>query len=82
MKAIVQDKYGSADVLEFEDIDEPVVGSGDVLVRVHAASAFIGDWHIMTAFRIWAAWPLGSAGPRPAFEARTSPAVSRWSART
>jgi NADPH:quinone reductase-like Zn-dependent oxidoreductase len=48
MKAIVQDKYGSADVLEFEDIDEPVVGSGDVLVRVHAASAFIGDWHIMT----------------------------------
>jgi NADPH:quinone reductase-like Zn-dependent oxidoreductase len=25
-----------------------VVGMGDVLLRVHAASAFIGDWHVMT----------------------------------
>jgi NADPH:quinone reductase-like Zn-dependent oxidoreductase len=48
MKAIVQDRYGTADVLELEDIDEPVVGSGDVLLRVHAASAHMGDWHFMT----------------------------------
>ena len=48
MKAIVQDRYGSADVLELTDIDKPVVGSGDVLLRVHAASAHIGDWHVMT----------------------------------
>jgi NADPH:quinone reductase-like Zn-dependent oxidoreductase len=48
MKAIVQERYGTADVLELEDIDEPVVGSRELLLRVHAASAFIGDWHIMT----------------------------------
>jgi len=48
MKAIVQDRYGTADVLEFGDIDEPVVGSGDLLLRVRAACAHIGDWHIMT----------------------------------
>src|SRR5512132_1019619 len=48
MKAIVQDSYGTADVLELEDIDKPMAGSGDVLIRVHAASAFIGDWHVMT----------------------------------
>ena len=48
MKAIVQDKYGTADVLELQEIDVPVVGGGDVLLRVQAASAFIGDWHIMT----------------------------------
>ena len=48
MKAIVQDRYGSADVLELTDIDKPVVGSDDVLVRVHAAGAHIGDWHLMT----------------------------------
>ncbi len=48
MKAIVQDRYGTADVLELEDIDKPVVGSGDVLLRVLAASAHIGDWHVMT----------------------------------
>ena len=48
MKAIVQDIYGSADVLEFIDIDKPVVGDNDVLVRVLAAGLHIGDWHVMT----------------------------------
>ena len=48
MKAIVQDTYGSADVLRLDDVDAPPVGGGDVLVRVLAASVFIGDWHIMT----------------------------------
>jgi NADPH:quinone reductase-like Zn-dependent oxidoreductase len=48
MRAVVQDRYGSADVLKLEDIDEPTARNGEVLVRVAAASAFIGDWHIMT----------------------------------
>ena len=48
MKAIVQDRYGSADVLRFEDVETPIAGRGEVLLRVGAASAFIGDWHIMT----------------------------------
>ncbi len=48
MKAIVQDRYGLADVLELKDIDTPMVGDDDVLLRVHAASAHIGDWHFMT----------------------------------
>ena len=37
MKAIVQDTYGSADVLQLEEIDQPDVGDDEVLVRVHAA---------------------------------------------
>lgn len=48
MKAIVQDEYGSADVLRLEDVETPVAGRGEVLIRVIAASAFIGDWHVMT----------------------------------
>ncbi len=48
MKAIVQRTYGSADVLEFTDIDMPVVGEKDVLVRVRAAGLHVGDWHVMT----------------------------------
>jgi NADPH:quinone reductase-like Zn-dependent oxidoreductase len=47
MKAIVQDRYGTADVLGLEDVDTPTVRGGDVLIRVGAASAFIGDWHVM-----------------------------------
>ena len=48
MKAIVQDRYGSADVLEFRDIEDPVVGEDDVRVRVHAAGCGPDVWHLMT----------------------------------
>jgi NADPH:quinone reductase-like Zn-dependent oxidoreductase len=48
MNAIVQDIYGSSDVLELRDIDRPVAGDGDVLVRVHAAGVDRGVWHLMT----------------------------------
>ena len=48
MKAIVQDTYGSADVLTFADIDRPVPKDNEVLIRVHAAGLHRGDWHVMT----------------------------------
>ncbi len=48
MQAIVQDRYGSADVLEPRDIDRPEIGDGEVLVRVHAASIHVGDLIVMT----------------------------------
>ncbi len=48
MKAIVQDRFGPADVLELGDIDVPVPGEGDVLIRVRAAGLHVGDWHLMT----------------------------------
>jgi NADPH:quinone reductase-like Zn-dependent oxidoreductase len=44
MKAVVQVDYGSADVLEFKEIDKPVAKDDDVLVRVHAASLGAGDY--------------------------------------
>src|SRR5712691_8590079 len=48
MKAIVQDTYGSPDVLQLREIDKPVVGDDEVLVRVHAAGVDQGVWHLMT----------------------------------
>ncbi|MGI8332638.1 NAD(P)-dependent alcohol dehydrogenase [Actinomadura scrupuli] len=48
MKAIVQDTYGSSDVLELRDVDRPVAGDDEVLVRVHAAAVDPGVWHLMT----------------------------------
>src|SRR5436305_12515611 len=47
MKAIVQERYGEAEVLHLEDIDTPRAGSGEVLLGVQAASLFAGDWHYM-----------------------------------
>ena len=48
MKAIVQDAYGSANVLALGDIEKPTVGDGDVLIRVHAAGLDPGVWHLLT----------------------------------
>jgi len=48
MKAIVQDTYGSADVLELRDIGTPEIAAGEVLVRVRAAGVDRGVWHLMT----------------------------------
>ena len=48
MKAIIQETYGPPDVLELADVAPPAVGRGDVLVRVHAAAADPGVWHLMT----------------------------------
>lgn len=47
MKAIVRDRYGSTDVLELEEIDKPVPGDDEVLVRVHAASLNMADLDYM-----------------------------------
>ncbi|HTG47404.1 MAG TPA: NAD(P)-dependent alcohol dehydrogenase [Actinomycetota bacterium] len=47
MKAIVQDRFGSADVLELRDVPEPVVGDDQVLVSVRAAGCGPDVWHIM-----------------------------------
>jgi NADPH:quinone reductase-like Zn-dependent oxidoreductase len=48
MKAIVQDQYGSPEVLELRDIDKREIGDNEVLVRVHAAGVDRGVWHLMT----------------------------------
>jgi NADPH:quinone reductase-like Zn-dependent oxidoreductase len=58
MKAIVQDTYGSADVLELRDIDQPEIADDEVLVRVHAAGVDRGVWHLMTGL----AYPIRLAG--------------------
>jgi NADPH:quinone reductase-like Zn-dependent oxidoreductase len=64
MKAIVQDRYGSADVLEFRDIEDPVVGDGDVLVRVHAAGCGPDVWHLMTGMPYMARPAIGLGRPK------------------
>jgi NADPH:quinone reductase-like Zn-dependent oxidoreductase len=47
MKAIVQDIYGSAEVLHLEEIERPSIKSDEVLVEVRAAGLDRGTWHLM-----------------------------------
>ncbi|MGH8869652.1 MAG: NAD(P)-dependent alcohol dehydrogenase, partial [Actinomycetes bacterium] len=58
MQAIVQDTYGSTDVLELRDIDRPQMADDEVLVRVHAAGVGREVWHVMTGLP----YPLRLAG--------------------
>lgn len=48
MQAIVQDRYGSADVLRLARIARPEPADREVLLRVHAAGLDRGAWHMTT----------------------------------
>jgi NADPH:quinone reductase-like Zn-dependent oxidoreductase len=79
MKAIVQDEYGSADVLRFEDVEKPAVGENDVLVRVRAAGSGPDVWHLMTGKPYMARPAIGFR--RPKVRVRGWDVSSRRSAR-
>ncbi|MGW6929412.1 NAD(P)-dependent alcohol dehydrogenase [Lentzea sp. NPDC054927] len=64
MKAIIQDRYGSADVLELREVERPVPAAGEVLVRVRASSVNAADWHIMRGDPYFARLFLGLRGPK------------------
>ncbi len=48
MQAVLHRTYGTPDVLTVEEIERPVPGEHDVLIRVHAANVSIGDHHVVT----------------------------------
>ncbi len=64
MKAITQETYGPPDVLEFRDVDDPVIEDKDVLIRVRAAGAGPDVWHIMTGRPYMARPALGFRRPK------------------
>ena len=43
MKAIVCTAYGSPDVLQLTEVEKPIPGDDDVMVKVHAATVTMGD---------------------------------------
>lgn len=47
MKAMVREQYGAPEVLRLQEVGKPSPAKGEVLVKVHAASANAGDWHLL-----------------------------------
>jgi NADPH:quinone reductase-like Zn-dependent oxidoreductase len=48
MKAIVCIKYGSPDVLQLQEVEKPLPGDKQLLIKVYAASVNSLDWHLIT----------------------------------
>ncbi|MFI6511322.1 NAD(P)-dependent alcohol dehydrogenase [Streptosporangium sp. NPDC050855] len=70
MKAIVQDRYGPADVLELRDVPRPVAGEDEVLIRVHAASVNHADHAVMTGVPYLGRLAFGPLRPKVAIRGR------------
>jgi NADPH:quinone reductase-like Zn-dependent oxidoreductase len=47
MNAIIQNGYGSPDVLRLGEVGRPAPAPDEVLVRIHAAAVNARDWHVM-----------------------------------
>ena len=48
MKAVVQDQYGTGEVLRLDEVPRPTIGDDDVLLRVRAAGINPADWFMLT----------------------------------
>src|SRR4029079_6054152 len=64
MQAIVQDRYGDADVLRLAHVARPAVSRCEVLVDVGAAGLDRGTWHLMTGKPYLMRPFVGLRGPR------------------
>jgi NADPH:quinone reductase-like Zn-dependent oxidoreductase len=66
MLAIVQEKYGTADLLHLDEIERPVIGAREVLVQVRAAGLDRGTWHLMAGLPYAARLVAGLRAPKNA----------------
>jgi NADPH:quinone reductase-like Zn-dependent oxidoreductase len=64
MRAVVQDRYGSPDVLRLAEVERPAVGDDEVLVRMRAASVHPDVWHVVSG-RPYVLRLMGSGLRRP-----------------
>ncbi|MBD2211397.1 NAD(P)-dependent alcohol dehydrogenase [Nostoc linckia FACHB-104] len=61
MKAVVIRRYGSAEVLQYEDVEQPTIKADQLLVKIHASSVNPVDWKIrqgMLRSLIWKKFPM------------------------
>jgi len=64
MKAMFYDKYGSPDVLELVEVEKPIPGDNQVLVKIHAASVNYGNLVLLKGEPFLARFAFGLLKPK------------------
>jgi NADPH:quinone reductase-like Zn-dependent oxidoreductase len=64
MKAVIQETYGSADVLQLREVPKPTPQDNELLIKVHAASVNAYDWHLMRAEPFIVRFAMGFFKPK------------------
>lgn len=64
MRAVVQDRYGPPETLHLEETEKPVMGDGDVVLRVYAAGVNPLDWHFVRGAPYLARMSMGMPKPK------------------
>ena len=64
MRAITQYAYGTADTWSLGEVDPPVIGADEVLVKVSAAGLDRGTWHLMAGLPYAARLAFGFRVPK------------------
>jgi NADPH:quinone reductase-like Zn-dependent oxidoreductase len=64
MKAFLWEKYGPPETLRMAEVEKPVPGAGEVLVRVLATSVNPADWHSMRGKPLFSRASLGLLRPK------------------
>jgi NADPH:quinone reductase-like Zn-dependent oxidoreductase len=65
MRAVVHDRYGAPDVLRLEEVERPVPGDDEVLVKIHATTVNRTDCHVRKADPfLWRLFGAGLVRPK------------------
>jgi NADPH:quinone reductase-like Zn-dependent oxidoreductase len=64
MKAFIYDRYGPPETLRSAEVDQPAPHTGEVLVKVRAASVNAADWHVLRGKPLFSRATLGLLRPK------------------
>lgn len=68
MKAVIYNQYGSPDVLQLVEIEKPVAGTGEVLIKIKATSVTSADCYMRRGDTFFSRVVLGWFKPRNRYQ--------------